>query len=93
MNKIDTLVAAEDAERASEDKLIALLTTVSQQLAALKDSGGASDAQLQVVIDKINANTANLDAAAAANTPAPAPTPAPQPAPAPAPEEPTPPAT
>lgn len=91
MAKLDELVAAETAEKASEDQLIALLTSVSQQLSALKDSGGATDTQLQGVIDTINANTATMNAAIAADTPPPATPPVTPPA-APAPDvTPTPP--
>lgn len=87
MSKLDELAAAEAAESASQQKVIKLLESIVNELKILRDSGGASEAQLQALIDASKADTAAMDAAEAAAEAAlaPAPKPAPKPAPEPSP--------
>lgn len=69
MAQIDDLKAAVAAEATVEASAISLLNGLSAQLTAAL-SGNNPSADVQAVIDNINANTTSLAAAVTANTPA-----------------------
>lgn len=69
MAKIDDLKAAVAAETTVDQSVITLLNGLTAQIAALKGTT-VTDADLQSVIDSVNANAAALSAAVTANTPA-----------------------
>lgn len=80
MAKIDDVIASVTAENTVIDSVVALLQSLSSQLAA----AGTDPAKLDSLKSTIDAKTTALAAAVVANTPAatpPAPTPAPTPGP------------
>lgn len=83
--QVDALAAALSAEEAKSTAVIALLTTIEQQLAQASGTGGASPDQLDALNVKITALLGQVNAAAAADDAALASAPATPPAPAPAP--------
>lgn len=73
MTALDDLKAAETRREASDARIEGLLKSVSDQLAALIATNGDSvpAADLQAVVDAINAETDKVDAASDAATPQP----------------------
>lgn len=77
--QIATLTASVAANKTAADSAITLINGFKQQLAdavAAAQAAGATDAQLQAILDlqaTLDAETANLAAAVASNTPSPTP--------------------
>jgi hypothetical protein len=72
MLDLTSLNAAVANEKTVEDSVIALLSTLTGEIATLITASGNSvdPASLQAIVDKVNANAATLAAAVKANTPA-----------------------
>ena len=75
MATLADLQAAVAADTSAENSAITLITGLAAQIQTLinASSGSVSAADLQPVVDSINANATALAAAVTANTPAPAP--------------------
>lgn len=69
MARLDDVVAAIADEKTVEQSAIVLMNALTEQLASLKDSGGATADQLDTLIAQINDNKTDLANAVKANTP------------------------
>lgn len=84
MVKLADLQAAVEEQTSITDSVVTLVGDLATKLQEALDNG--SDAEIQAVIDQMNANKEKLASAVSANVPEPAPEPEPEPLPEPPPE-------